>query len=111
MTETRPFAALALLLALAACGGIDLKKVQEESLSDRCGDAMLQAFPGGEIEVKGQQTMAAEPQQSLATVRIIVEGTRKKLPPGSQVLRDVAVECRFDQGILTAIRWTKGPLQ
>lgn len=111
MIATRPSAALVLLLALAGCGGIGLKKVQEQSLGDRCADLLHQAFPGGEIEVTGQRTLPAEAQQSLAASRVEVEGTRKKLPANSRLRRDVAVECRFDEGILTGFRWTKGPLQ
>jgi hypothetical protein len=112
MTLARPLAALALLLVLAGCGtGERLKKLQEASLSERCAQAMQDAFPGAEIEVKGQQTTTATAQQSLATVTITVEGRREKLPANSALRHDVAVECRFDDGILTGFRWTKGPLQ
>jgi hypothetical protein len=111
MIATRPVAALALLLALAGCGGIDFGKVKEKSLGDRCGEVMQQAFPEGEIEVTGTRTLAADAQQSLATIRLVVEGRRSKLPANSRLRRDVAVECRFDQGILTGFRWTEGPLQ
>ena len=40
-----------------------------------------------------------------------VEGVRKDVPAGGFVLRDVAVECRFDNGVLTGFRWTQGPLR
>jgi hypothetical protein len=106
MTALRLLAALALPLALAGCG-----HVQEPSLSQRCGDLMRQAFPGAEIAVTGQQTLPVEGQQSYATTRIVVEGRRRKLPAATRLPRDVAAECRFDQGILTGFRWTKGPLQ
>ena len=108
MTAIRPLAAAALLLALAACGS--LRKVQEPSLAQRCGDAMQAAFPGGEIEVTGQHPVARA-MPSLATAIVAVEGRRGKLPANSALPHDVAVECRFDDGILTSFRWTKGPLR
>jgi hypothetical protein len=110
MTAARLLAALALLPALAGCGGIGLKNIQEQSLSDRCSDTMLRAFPGGEIDVTGQHTLPTEAQQSYSTIRIVVDGRRRKLPATSNLTRDIAAECRFDDGILTGFRWTKGPL-
>lgn len=106
MTTPRLLAALALPLALAGCG-----HVQEPSLSQRCADIVRQAFPGGGIELTGQRTLPVEGQQSYSTLRIVVEGRRQKLPAATKLVRDVAAECRFDDGILTGFRWTKGPLQ
>jgi hypothetical protein len=31
------------------------------------------------------------------------------LPPGAPLPQDLAVECRFDENILTGFRWTAGP--
>jgi hypothetical protein len=100
-------AALAALLpAVAGCGA----PIREESLTERCGAAMVGAFPGGDIEIaKGE--VSAEPQASLATQVVTVEGARQRVAPGGVPLREVAVECRFDQGILTGFRWTRGPLR
>lgn len=114
MPPARPLAAAALLCALAACGATRAARtlvndVREESLTGRCADVMQRAFPGGEIEVTRQETVP-EQTQSIATSVIAVEGTRK-LARDSTLLREVAVECRFNDGILTGFRWTKGPLR
>jgi hypothetical protein len=89
---------------LAGCG------FREPSLADRCGDMMLQAFPDGDIEVTAKRA-AADPTAPTRTVIITqVEGMRTSLPQGALARRDIAVECRFDNGILTGFRWTAGPI-
>jgi hypothetical protein len=94
------------LLGLAGCG----TKLRDESLLDRCGDAMQQAFPQTEIKVTKKALLSQE-QQSYATSVVTAEGERPDLPAGSPLPHDIAVECRFDNGILTGFRWTKGPLR
>ncbi len=108
MVRALASAAALLLLALAACD--TMKKVREQSLTDRCADLMEQAFPGGDIEVTKTAVVPVE-TQSIATVVVAAEGTRKKVAPSGVPLGEVAVECRFDEGILTGFRWTKGPLR
>ena len=108
-------AALVLPLALAACGlardaGDLVHEVRDEPLTDRCARVMQEAFPGGGISVSHEEMVPAA-STSIATVVVAVEGTRKKLPPESTLTRDVAVECRFTDTILTQFRWTKGPLR
>jgi hypothetical protein len=71
---------------------------------------MQQAFPGGGIEVT-KTALVPEATRSIATSVVAAQGSRKEVAPGSMPLRDVAVECRFDDGILTGFRWTKGPLR
>jgi len=93
-------------LGLAGCG----TRLRDESLLDRCGDAMQQAFPQTEINVT-KKALVSQEQQSYATSIVTAEGERPDLPAGSPLLRDIAVECRFDNGILTGFRWTKGPLR
>ena len=114
MTRAFPTAGLLPLLALAACNPFaawdPLSKVREESLAERCGDVMQQAFPGGEITVTKTAVVPVE-TQSIATIVTAAEGVRKELPATSPLLREVAVECRFNDGILTSFRWTKGPLR
>jgi hypothetical protein len=95
------------LLGLAGCGGTRLR---DESLLDRCGDAMQQAFPQTEIKVTKKALLSQE-QQSYATSIVSAEGERPDLPADSPLPHDIAVECRFDNGILTGFRWTKGPLR
>lgn len=106
MRRAAPLAVLPLALALAGCG-VDLR---QESLLVRCGQLMQQAFPGGEIEVT-KTALVPEETRSIATSVVAAQGSRKDVAPGSMPLRDVAVECRFDDGILTGFRWTKGPLR
>jgi hypothetical protein len=84
---------------LAGCG------IREAGLADRCTDVMREAFPGGGIEVT---SVEAQAEMSGGIAR--VDGVRKKVAPGGGILRDVAVECRFEDGILTGFRWIAGPL-
>lgn len=100
------FLALPLAFALASCG----VRLRDESLLNRCGDLMRQAFPGGDIEVT-RTSLAPQATRSLATSIVTAEGRRRDLGPGTIPLREIAVECRFDEGILTGFRWTKGPLR
>jgi len=93
------------LVALAGCG----TRIREESLSDRCADVMRQAFPDSGIKVTKEEALAP-PTASIASFATAVEGVREKLPEGSPLRRDVAVECAFNEGILTSFHWTKGPL-
>ena len=93
-------------LALAGCG----LRLREASPLDRCAELMQQAFPGGDIKPTKKE-VAEETAPSIATVIARVEGERRNVSPDSVPLRDVAVECRFDNGILTGFRWTKGPLR
>ncbi len=91
-------------LAAARCG------VREVGLSDRCADLMQEAFPGGDVEITSAK---AHPDKTAATVTVIiaeVEGVRSAVAPGGMLAHDLAVECRFENGILTGFRWTKGPL-
>jgi hypothetical protein len=106
MTRAVAPAAALLLFTLAACG----VRVREEAETARCGDLMRQAFPGGEIEVTKTTVLPVE-TPSIATIVVAAEGTRKNVAPNGLPLREVAVECRFNDGILTGFRWTKGPLR
>jgi hypothetical protein len=109
MARALPTAAIALCLVggtLAGCG----TKLRDPSLLDRCAETMQQAFPGGEITITGKRVASGEPD-SVAAVLVEVEGERKKLAPGGMPLRELAVECRFDNAILTGFRWTRGPLR
>jgi hypothetical protein len=97
--------ALGVATALSGCG------LREQSLSDRCGEMMQAAFPGGKIEVT-KSAVAADPQGASVTSMIAeVAGRRRNVAEGDVVARDVAVECHFQDNILTGFRWTQGPLQ
>lgn len=102
----RSAAALALTLLTGGCG----VRLVDEGLLDRCADLMRLAFPGGNIKVTKQETLAP-PTASVASFAAAVAGERRNLPEGSPLLREVAVQCTFDDRILTGFRWTKGPLR
>ena len=105
----RRFDRALIALALAALAGCGVR-IREESLTDRCADVMRQAFPGGGVKITKEEALPAAPTASIARFTAAVEGVRERLPEGSPLRRDVAVECNFDDSILTGFRWTKGPL-
>jgi len=76
-------------------------------MAERCADIMQQAYPGVDIDITKREAAAT----SITTIIAHVEGVRSDLPPHGPLPRNLAVECRFDDGILTGFRWTKGPLQ
>ena len=73
--------------------------------AERCADVMRRAYPSAAIEITKSEATAT----SLTTIIAKAEGVRTDLPPGAPVARDLAVECRFDENILTGFRWTAGP--
>jgi hypothetical protein len=76
-------------------------------LAERCADIMQRAFPSATIEIGKSEASAT----SLTTIIGRVEGVRSDIPPEGPPRRDLAVECQFDNNILTGFRWTAGPLQ
>jgi len=99
----------ALCCLVAACG---LSRMREESFADRCAHVMKEAFPGGsDIDVTSADSAIDKSAASITAMVARVEGVRKDVPEGGFVLREVAVECRFENGVLTGFRWTKGPLR
>jgi hypothetical protein len=97
--------AAALVTALGGCG------LREKSLSDRCGETMREAFPGGKIKVTKEEVIADPAGASVTSMIAKIGGQRQNVAEGAVVVRDVAVECRFEDNILTGFRWTAGPLQ
>jgi hypothetical protein len=85
----------------AGCGG----GVRDVGLAERCGHIMQRAFPSATIEIGKSEATAT----SLTTIIAHVEGTRADITSGGPLTRDLAVECRFDNSILTGFRWTAGP--
>jgi len=102
-------AALALVLAVPALAGCGVR-LREASLSDRCGRLMQEAFPGGDVTVTTQEAVTP-PTAGLAAAVVVVHGVRRNVAPGGVLQRELAVECRFDEGILIGFRWTQGPLR
>jgi hypothetical protein len=79
--------------------------VPEGGMADRCADLMQSAYPGIDIDITKREAAAT----SLTTIVAHVEGNRTNLPPNSTIARHLAVECKFDNEVLTGFRWTAGP--
>ena len=107
-TKTGCYATAALMLGLLPIAGCGWR---EASLGDRCADAMKTAFPGGGIKVTKSQVAQDSAGASLTAMVARVEGVRSDVPVEGTLARDVAVECRFEENVLTGFRWTAGPLQ
>jgi hypothetical protein len=74
-------------------------------LAERCADIMRRAYPSAAIDVTKTEATVT----NLTTIVANAEGVRTDVPPGAPVPHDLAVECRFDENILTGFRWTAGP--
>jgi hypothetical protein len=79
--------------------------VPSGGMAERCADLMHQADPGAKIDITSSSAAAT----SITTIVAHVEGVRTDLPPHGPLPRHLAVECRFDDNVLTGFRWTKGP--
>jgi hypothetical protein len=88
-------------LILVGCG-----IPHDVGLTERCADIMERAFPSTTIEIGKSEASAT----GLTTIVARVEGVRSDIPPEGPLIRDLAVECQFESNILTAFRWTAGPL-
>ncbi len=66
---------------------------------------MQRAFPSATIEIGKTEASAT----SLTTIVAHVEGVRSDMPAAGPLAHELAVECRFDNNILTGFRWTAGP--
>jgi hypothetical protein len=91
----------ALCSVAAACGGIP----RNVGLAERCADIMRRAYPNAVIVITKSDASAT----SLTTIVANAEGVRTDLPADSPLRHDLAVECRFEENILTGFRWTAGP--
>jgi len=78
---------------------------RDVGLADRCSDFMQRAFPRATIEITKREATAV----AMTTILAKVEGTRNDVPPDVPAPRDLAVECRFDDNVLTEFHWTLGP--
>ncbi len=99
--------AVSALLALGFAGivGAGCSLVPSGGMADRCADLMQRAYPGAAFDIVKSEATAT----SITTILARVEAVRRDLPPDTPLRRDVAVECRFDNNILTGFRWAKGP--
>jgi hypothetical protein len=94
----------AVACCLAGCG-IASGFVPSGGMAKRCADFMTEAYSGADIDITKSRAGAT----SLTTIVANVEGVRTDLPPHAARSRVLAVECRFDDSVLTSFRWTKGP--
>jgi len=97
-------AALCFGVVCCLCTGCGV--THDVGLAGRCADIMLRAFPSANIEFGKSEASAT----ALTTIIAHVEGVRTDMPLEGPLTRDLAVECQFDNNILTGFRWTAGPL-
>jgi hypothetical protein len=90
---------VALCSVVAACA-----VPRDLGLAERCADIMRRAYPSAAIDITKSEATAT----SLTTIIAKAEGVRADVPPGAPVPHDLAVECRFDENVLTGFRWTAG---
>jgi len=91
---------VALCSVVAACA-----VPRDLGLAERCADIMRRAYPSAAIDITKSEATAT----SLTTIIAKAEGVRADAQPGAPVPHDLAVECRFDENVLTGFRWTAGP--
>jgi len=97
-------AATALCLVCSLWTGCGITR--DVGLAGRCADIMQRAFPSATIEIGKSEASAT----GLTTIVARVEGVRSDIPPEGPLTHGLAVECQFDNNILTGFRWTAGPL-
>jgi hypothetical protein len=102
-----PRRALATLAVGALCLVCGCHLVPTGGMAERCADIMQRADPDADIDI----TQSGAAATSITTIVAHVEGTRSNLPSHGPSPRKLAVECRFDDGVLTGFRWTAGPLR
>jgi hypothetical protein len=94
------------LLCVALCSVAAACVIPRDvGLAERCADIMRRAYPGAAIDITKTEATAT----SLTAIVAKAEGVRTDVPPGAPAPPDLAVECRFDENILTGFRWTAGP--
>ena len=105
MRQLRPGLS-AIALGLVCFIGVGCGVSRDVGLAGRCADIMQRAFPSADIQIGKSEASAT----GLTTIVARVEGVRGDMPPDGPLTRELAVECQFDNNILTGFRWTAGPL-
>ena len=98
-------ASTALLCALLCSVAPACIVSRDLGLAERCADIMRRAYPSAAIDITKTEAAAT----SLTTIVATAEGVRTDVPPGAPPPQNLAVECRFDENILTGFRWSAGP--
>ena len=94
---------LALAIFCCLCAGCGIKP--DVGAAERCADIMRRAYPSASIDITKRDASAT----GLTTIIASVEGTRTDVALDGSLVRDLAVECRFDENVLTGFRWIRGP--
>lgn len=102
-------AVLAVTLGACASGTPDFSR--DRGYGERCSDMMRFSFPGGKLQLAAPHVSVATTEHGdLGLMIVDVAGTRPDIPAsGGFLAREVAARCRFENGVLTQFRWTKGP--
>jgi hypothetical protein len=104
--------AVASVVALSGCErlssiGFDTKSAfGSVGFADRCIDIMNRAFPDAGFEITDRRVDVPGNEAT-----IVIAAIRHAIPANGRYAREVAAECRFENGILTGFRWTAGPLR
>jgi len=112
MTRVLPLLAVAALgLTAAACDIDRPPALRNTGLGDRCADYMRLSYPGAKIEMSLKHVEVATTESGALGLMVVdVTGVRPDIPAtGGFLANEVAARCRFENGILTQFRWTKGP--
>jgi hypothetical protein len=72
---------------------------------DRCIDFMLNAYPDARFDVTNKRA-TTHSNESV----IDIQGTRNDVPAGGKMPRVIAVQCRFESGVMAEFHWTSAPL-
>jgi len=98
-------------LALTGCGVGEWAhnvggRINPDSLglADRCANIMKAAMPSADMDIKSR----ASQNTGIDTMTAQVTATRTDHPDDKGIARDLAVECKFDDGVLIDFHWTSG---
>jgi hypothetical protein len=92
--------AASLIATVTAC-----RFVPQGGMAERCADIMQRAYPGADIDIRKSEAAAV----SLTTIIAHVEAERTNLPANARIASRLAVECTFENNVLTGFKWTAGP--
>jgi hypothetical protein len=76
------------------------------SYIDRCTEFAQQAYPDANIKITDQH-LAIGDSMNQAIVDIAATAT---VGADAKTVREVAAQCRFDNGIIADFHWTKSPV-
>jgi hypothetical protein len=92
--------AAAALLALAGCA-------RDVGVGERCASLAERAFPQAQLRIAGTAGVAVADRGAVVDLRLV----RTDISGNATEPRDLAVQCRFLDGVLTDFHWTAGPLR